>query len=535
MARRRAGYTSGAMTAPLTRALALTVVALLVAFVSACGGDGEGGGPPGPVPSLTATTSPLPAPDQPVHDVLDFGARGDGETDDTAAVLEAFDAARADGGLVYLPGGTYLVHDDGVDLPDGVRLRGDGVDHSWFAGRLDFGSDSTVQGLRIGRPGTCAITNRDGARGTTFVDVRFHGGGSEEGVDSSVVFLGGTSGSVSDVLFLRCAFERTSYVPPEGVDAYAANVGNTISIHEYTDRPDSAHVEGITFRECRLGASNGRKTGALRMMMEAYCWDERTGRVLHGWRDLTLEDCLIEASDTTGLDFADQPLSDDPSRRAASGALVTGCTFLGARKNDAFAHGGLPIVYEAPTGIAIRDNVFYASPGSAIGGSHTYRSDAPGLVVEGNTFDMTRSRDGLTHDPGEPVISLVGHGSRVEGNRFVYDSGMGVTIKAGGGDTVYGTNGNVVRDNVFVDSRTSGGEPTILLEDEDGLGCRDNRIEDNEITNRGAGDAGVIRQDTGDNTNFVTGNRIRAGNQQAVVAAQGRLVVSGNRVDTGTE
>ena len=41
-----------------------------------------------------------------------FGAAGDGETDDTAAIQAMFDSV-GDGGLIYFPAGTYVVrHSD---------------------------------------------------------------------------------------------------------------------------------------------------------------------------------------------------------------------------------------------------------------------------------------------------------------------------------------------------------------------------------------------------------------------------------------
>jgi hypothetical protein len=45
----------------------------------------------------------------PVYNVMGYGAKGDGTTDDTAAIQEAIDVAEdAGGGLVYFPLGTYL-------------------------------------------------------------------------------------------------------------------------------------------------------------------------------------------------------------------------------------------------------------------------------------------------------------------------------------------------------------------------------------------------------------------------------------------
>lgn len=54
-------------------------------------------------------------------DVRDFGARGDGRTDDTAAIQAAIDAGTAQGGaIVFLPAGQYLVADNLVVKPDVV-------------------------------------------------------------------------------------------------------------------------------------------------------------------------------------------------------------------------------------------------------------------------------------------------------------------------------------------------------------------------------------------------------------------------------
>ena len=460
-------------------------------------------------------------------DVRSFGARGDGTADDSAAVQRAIDQAAQTGAAAFVPAGTYRCPTP-IELPAGVTLRGEGA-QSWLKGKLLFDSGDTVEGLKIGDVGRCAVTTHAAtATGTVFRDCRFRGGGEEPGEDGCVIFLGGYA-NVRDILFEDCVIERSSYVPPADVDAYARGVGNTISINEFGHLPDGGHVEGITFRDCHLGASNGTATGALRMMMEAFTWSDQQP-ILHGWRDLTFDGCTIEASDTTGLDFADGLLAGT-ERHAADGVLITGCTFLGARRDETWSHGGTAIVYEAPTGIVIRDNLFYATPENVIGGSHIGKStDSPGLLIQGNTFDMTKSPGGLTHRREQACINLVGYNSRVLDNTFVYDAGWGVLIQAGSGNTVFATAGNVIRGNTFTDTRATGGEPTIVLSDDYGLGCYDNRITANTIVNRAAGSSGVIVQSSGDGTNFATDNVIDCGSSVPFVVVSGEIVQRGNRI-----
>ena len=332
-----------------------------------------------------------------------------------------------------------------------------------------------------------------------------------------------------DVLFEDCAIERTSYVPPADVDAYARGVGNTITINEFGHLPDSGHVEGITFRDCHLGASNGTATGALRMMMEAFTWSDRSPSSTAGG---------ISPSTAARSRPATPPASTSPTdswrarpRHSAHGVLITGCTFLGARRDETWRHGGLPIVYEGPTGIVIRDNLFYASPQNVIGGSHIGKStDSPGLLIQGNTFDMTSSPGGLTHQagaglhqPGRLQQPRARQHLPLRGRRRRPHPG-------GGGHTVFATVGNVIKGNTFTDTRASGGEPTIVLTEDYGLGCYDNRITANTIRNRGAGDAGVIHQATGDGANYATGNLIDCGSSPPFVVVSGTIVRRGNLI-----
>ena len=78
---------------------------------------------------LLAIASPTPAAD---FNVREFGAKGDGETDDTAAILKALEACgKAGGGAVVVPAGTYQIARQGAEwpilpIPSDTTVRGDG-------------------------------------------------------------------------------------------------------------------------------------------------------------------------------------------------------------------------------------------------------------------------------------------------------------------------------------------------------------------------------------------------------------------------
>jgi parallel beta-helix repeat protein len=82
--------------------------------------------------------------------VKDFGATGNGTTDDSAAIQLAIDAAFVNGASVYFPAGSYLVNSQ-VDLKNKVSLFGAGKTSSeiWFGATGQF-KLTGVDGTNIG-------------------------------------------------------------------------------------------------------------------------------------------------------------------------------------------------------------------------------------------------------------------------------------------------------------------------------------------------------------------------------------------------
>jgi hypothetical protein len=60
-----------------------------------------------------------------------FGAKGDGITDDTAAIQSSINSLITTGGTVYLPKGTYIVNSP-INLSSNIRLLGDGWTNTYI-------------------------------------------------------------------------------------------------------------------------------------------------------------------------------------------------------------------------------------------------------------------------------------------------------------------------------------------------------------------------------------------------------------------
>jgi hypothetical protein len=79
-----------------------------------------------------------------IHSVMDFGAAGDGVTDDSAAFQAALDSLPENGGAVFVPPGTYLLRST-IQLGDGAVLRGSGAASSRLRFDLDGRDDTAIE------------------------------------------------------------------------------------------------------------------------------------------------------------------------------------------------------------------------------------------------------------------------------------------------------------------------------------------------------------------------------------------------------
>jgi len=89
---------------------------------------------------LEDVPQPLAAPAMSVS-VLDFGATGNGATDDTDALLNCMAAANSLGKIVWVPAGEYRLTRD-IVLPSATKIQGAGMWHTTFVGDPELYGDA---------------------------------------------------------------------------------------------------------------------------------------------------------------------------------------------------------------------------------------------------------------------------------------------------------------------------------------------------------------------------------------------------------
>jgi hypothetical protein len=315
------------------------------------------------------------APAQADVRVDDFGARGDGVADDTAAIQAALDAAPPGEDVVFTPGKTYRIGNAqaGIAPRNGARLL-------LYGATLTMANEAGQRCRLITLAGRSRVT----VSGGTLLGSRL--GAPEWGIGIHV-------SDSSDVLIEDVVFR----------DFFTDAVTVT----------GNAGSQRVRIRRCR--ATNMG----------------RNGMSLIAGADITVEDSLFEDTANTDTNMPRAGLSAEPNTgNHLRGLRVSRCHFRNNQGSGLLLQLGNGLTL---THLTVTDNV---AEGNGLGG--LVLSDVSHAVVAGNRVRGHTSRSGYGIALSRRAASVVVKGNVLEGNyRGLYAEG--VQVASFHGNVVVGT------------------------------------------------------------------------------------------------
>lgn len=301
--------------------------ALTAGLVSGCtGGDGgEGTGPTG----ATATGS------GDAVSALESGARGDGTTDDLAALQSALDGMEPGQSLVLDQGSTFAVSDVLTITTDGVTVTGGGVLLSTDEERSSLlvqADDVTLEEITLAieppsRRWDAYEQQRlrlDGTSGTTVRDVAIRGSAA-----AGVYVGGGSTGWELDGLVV-------SDTRADGIHITQGSSGGLVTDPQVTDPGDDG-VAVVSYEQ------DGEPCRDVLVERPVVRGSQARGISVVGGEQITYRDIDITGSAAASVYVAAE---DSYQSSGVSGVVVEGGTIQGANTDAEIDHGAV-LVYSA--------------------------------------------------------------------------------------------------------------------------------------------------------------------------------------------
>lgn len=300
--------------------------------------------------------------------VKEFGATGDGSTDDLQAFIDAL-SSMSDGGVLYIPNGVYVISDT-LDIPSNIKMLGD-INTEIIA---DNSFDGTM--IRI----------RNGSSNVELNNIIFNGNCQN--------LLGTIANQfVCDHLkIIKCEFKNYSEFNP-------------IQVHNSNDvLIDSNYVHDVTYGDC-IAVSGCTKANIINNICMNY--DDTAIVSASGSHDIIIANNFIDRE----IDYSSG--THQSIAVADSWEVIVSNNIINERVQSDF---GIRVRKDSNSGgiahdVVISNNIVYNARWSVL------LEDTYNVIVEGNKLNNGRTGIALTQCENINII-----------NNEIIDSGLGTNI-----------------------------------------------------------------------------------------------------------
>jgi len=386
-----------------SKALGIAVL-ILGGVLSACGGLGRNAHSSASASSLKVEAEALSALSVSVKDSA-YGAKGDGVTNDTAAIQKAISAVAGTGGKVTVPAGTYMVNpaaNNGV----GLRMGSDMT--------LSFDSGAILQALPTSTPNYIVLLV-SGVKNVNILGGTIVGNRYSNSITSIVEGGNGLQVVGSQSVVVTGLTTKNCWADGIYVGAISQNVAlnNVVSSGNRRAGMSVTSVDGLVVKGCTFMNSSGlMENGTLVCGLGVNLEPNPGGTV----NNVQFTGCIFTANAAEGLGFG--PSVANRGKAFVTNIVADGNTAMG----NGLRLGGAPGISVSNTsGHKVRNNVVKNNLGCGI----LLRNHANGILVTGNTVTGSTAA-AKTGNVGYGILVYDSAGSTVTGNTITSNAGCGI-------------------------------------------------------------------------------------------------------------